>query len=104
MSGWVIIAVVAILVWGVLRFNRDHARHQDEASYRETDAERALIDAERERDELRERVQVLERIVTDSNMPAAKKTQKIEAEIEALRELEDSTPSPKGAEKEETKP
>ena len=102
MSGWVIIAVVAILVWGVLRFNRDHNRHQDERSYRDTDAEQALLDATRERDELRERVQVLERIVTDNNMPAAKKTKKIEAEIEALRELEDNTPAAKSADKEET--
>ena len=96
MSGYVIIAVVAILVWGVLRFNRDHDRQQlRNRSHHDSEAERALIEAERERDELRERIQVLERIVTDQNMPAAKKNQKIEAEIEALRELEEATPDTK---------
>ena len=95
MSGYVIIAVVAILVWGVLRFNRDHDRQLQDRSQHDSEAERALIEAERERDELRERIQVLERIVTDQNMPAAKKNQKIEAEIEALRELEEATPDTK---------
>lgn len=88
MAGWVIIAIVAILVWGVLRFNRDHNRHQTGDVARVNEAEQALIEATRERDELRERVQVLERIVTDNNMPAAQKTKQIEAEIEALRDLE----------------
>ena len=73
MGGLVIIIVVAILVWGVLHFNKQHNQHN-----RLADAEReALNDATRERDELRKRVQVLERIVTDENTPDAKKTKQL---------------------------
>lgn len=91
MSGWVIIAVVAILVWGVIRMSKIRqgivTDERGNETFRDASADReALLEAERERDELRERVQVLERIVTDANMPAAQKTKQIEAEIENLRE------------------
>ena len=86
MQAWVLVAIVAIVVWGVLRFNRDHNRHQIGDVSRADEAERALLEAERERDELRMRVQVLERIVTDDNMPAGQKTKQLEAEIESLRD------------------
>lgn len=88
MSGWAIIAIVAIVVWGVLRFNRDHNRHQSDDAQRIHDEAQARLEAERERDELRERVQVLERIVTDQNTPAAQKTKKLAEEIEDLRREE----------------
>lgn len=84
MGGYILIAIVGIIVWGVLRFNRDHNRaHQLGNEDRE-----ALIEAERERDELRSRVQVLERIVTDENTPDAKKTKQLADEIESLRRSE----------------
>ena len=86
MQAWVLVAIVAIVVWGVLRFNRDRNRHQVGDVSRADEAERALMEAERERDELRMRVQVLERIVTDDNMPAGQKTKQLEAEIESLRD------------------
>lgn len=83
MQGWVIIAIVAIAVWGVLRFNRDHNanRNQNDSADRQ-----ALQEAERERDELRQRVQVLERIVTDANTPESRKIKEISEEIENLRD------------------
>ena len=48
----------------------------------------ASDDAEtrREIEELRERIKVLERIATDSNSLDARKTKRIAAEIEALRD------------------
>lgn len=84
MTGYVLIAVVAIVVWGVLRFNKQH--NQDKQLKNEE--REALYDAQRERDELRERVQVLERIVTDSNSSDAIKTQRLTKEIENLRRNE----------------
>ncbi len=93
MGGWVLIAIVAIMVWGVLQFNKQHNRHV------EIDSEDrdALLEAQRERDELRERVQVLERIVTDENTPDAKKTQQLAHEIENLR-LSENKPRTKTTE------
>lgn len=92
MGGYVLIVIVAIIVWGVLRFNRDH----NQANQLDNQDREALFDAQRERDELRERVQVLERIVTDANSSDAIKTQRLTEEIENLRRsegkrLEDST-------------
>ncbi|MEP3050921.1 MAG: hypothetical protein ABJP48_07435 [Erythrobacter sp.] len=81
MAGYVLIAIVAIVVWGVLRFNRDHNR----ANQLDNHDRSALIEAQQERDELRERVQVLERIVTDDNTPDAQKTKRLAEEIESLR-------------------
>ncbi len=89
MGAYVLIAIVAILVWGVLRFNREHNRANQIA----TEDREALIEAQEERDELRKRVQVLERIVTDENTPDAKKTKQLASEIESLRRLEGSTRS-----------
>jgi len=86
MGGWVIIAIVAILVWGVLRFNRDHNRSEALRAHEEM---QARIDAERERDELRERIQVLERIITDENTPDARERKRVADQIEALRDTED---------------
>ncbi|MEL6876762.1 MAG: hypothetical protein AAGL68_01520 [Pseudomonadota bacterium] len=84
MGGYVLIAIVAIVVWGVLRFNRQHNQHTQIAN----EDREALIEAQRERDELRKRVQVLERIVTDENTPDAKKTKQLANEIESLRRSE----------------
>ena len=84
MGGYVLIAIVAIIVYGVLRFNRDH----NQANQLDNHDREALFDAQRERDELRDRVQVLERIVTDANSSDARKTQRLTEEIENLRRSE----------------
>ena len=81
MGGFVIIAIVAILVLGVLYFNKQHGQQTS----LDREERQALMDAQRERDELRERVQVLERIITDENTPDAKKTKQLAQEIESLR-------------------
>lgn len=86
MGGWIIIAVIAILVWGVLRYTRDHNRSEALRAHEEA---QARIEAERERDELRERIQVLERIITESETPDARERKRIADEIEALRDTED---------------
>lgn len=92
MSSWAIVALVAILIWGVVQIarakagivsdengNQKLARHEGERSAAELEA------ARRELEELRERVKVLERIATDSNTGEARETARIAAEIEALR-------------------
>lgn len=83
MGAYVLIAIVAIVVWGVLRFNK-----QQIAKDTDIDAlqNQALLEAETERDELRERVKVLERIVTEENTPSAQKVKKLSDEIEQLRD------------------
>ena len=86
MSGWVIVAIIAILVWGVTQWNRaSHGIVTDEYG---NESRAASDDAEtrREIEELRERIKVLERIATDSNSLDARKTKRIAAEIEALRD------------------
>jgi len=89
MPGWTIIAIVAIVVWGIVQINRSRAGIVKDVKGNESigsNADRqALIEAERERDELRERVQVLERIVTDANTPEARETKQLADEIESLR-------------------
>ena len=79
MGAYILIAIVAILVWGVLRFNRQQIE-------KEHGSDLALKEAERERDELRERVKVLERIVTDNNTPGAIEKQELADKIDSLRD------------------
>ncbi len=82
MQGWLILAIIALVIWGLAQRRRRSGGSDD------SQARQALIEAERERDELRERVQVLERIVTDENTPDAKKTKQLAQEIESLRREE----------------
>ncbi|KZX51527.1 hypothetical protein A3711_09355 [Erythrobacter sp. HI00D59] len=86
MSGWAIVAIIGILVWGVTQWNRaKHGIVTDEYG----NENRAMSDdpeTRREIEELRERIKVLERIATDSNSLDARKTKSIAAEIEALRD------------------
>ena len=91
MSGWAIVAVVAIVVWGVVQMVK--ARHRAERGIivDETGKEsfgNAIRDAETEHEieDLRERIKVLERIATDGNSLDAQETKRISAEIEALRD------------------
>lgn len=81
MGALVLIAIVAILVWGVLHFNKQRTAQRDI----DIAQSEALADAMQERDELRERVKVLERIVTDANTPSAVKQKRLAEEIEDLR-------------------
>lgn len=105
MSGWAFVAVIAIVVWGIVQLAKARAgittdRHGNE-TYFGNDASpevqaRAEVEAEetrREIEQLRERLQVLERIATDSNSNDARERARIAAEIEALRETNEAIPS-----------
>jgi hypothetical protein len=92
MSGWAIVAVVAIVVWGIVQMVK--ARHgitkdefgNESVTAREDVASRAEIaETRREIEQLRERLHVLERIATDENTLDARERARIAAEIEALR-------------------
>ena len=86
MSGWAIVAIIGILVWGVTQWNRaKHGIVTDEYG----NESRAMSDdpeTRREIEELRERIKVLERIATDNNSLDARQTKQIAAEIEELRD------------------
>jgi hypothetical protein len=91
MSGWMIVAVVAIVMSGIVRIykmrhdeRRGIVRDEDDnpvALTRDDDAR-----ARRELEDLRERIKVLERIATDGNTLDARETHRISQEIEALRD------------------
>lgn len=92
MSGWAIVALVAIIVWGVIEYAKTRAgivtdEHGNETISSRDDGRAAgeLDAARRELEDLRERIAVLERIATDSNTPDARERARISAEIEALR-------------------
>lgn len=86
MSSWAIVAIVAIAVWGVVQMvrakngivSKDRGEHFAKP---QQDPE-----AQRELEDLRERIKVLERIATDGNSLDANETKRIAAEIEALRD------------------
>ncbi|WP_255573803.1 hypothetical protein [Erythrobacter sp. SCSIO 43205] len=92
MSGWAIVAIIAIVVWGIVQTakakagiisdedgNETYIGTSDAATKAEAEAMRA------EMQQLRERLQVLERIATDNNSLDARERARISAEIEALR-------------------
>ena len=89
MSFWT--AVVIIVAIGAItsvlraRYRAQHGIISDSAG-NEKVIEREDANAQRELEELRERIQVLERIATDGNTPDARETQRIAEEIEALRD------------------
>lgn len=92
MSGWAIVAVVAIVVWGIVQMAK--ARHgittdsegNETFSLRDDAENRAeLEETRREIEQLRERLHVLERIATDNNSLDSHERARIAAEIEALR-------------------
>lgn len=90
-SSWAIVAIIAILVWGVIQFVKaskgvttdEYGNETINAAPDQRTAE--LEAAQREVADLRERVKVLERIVTDANSGEAREQARIAAEIEALR-------------------
>ena len=94
MSGWAFVALVAVIVWGVVQYTKARAgivtdEYGNEKLTPRDDArsEAELEAARHEVAELKERVKVLERIVTDSNSGDARERARIAAEIEALRGL-----------------
>lgn len=93
-SAWAAVVIVAIIVWGVVQYAKARAGIISDMDGNERlaprDDARSLAEIEaarREVSELKERVKVLERIVTDSNTGDARVTAQIAAEIEALRAL-----------------
>ena len=91
---WAIAAVVLFVLFvRERRRSNELADHKNKLIKRVTHLEQLVYpatrtpdaDPRRELDELRARVQVLERIATDENSSEARKAQAIAAEIESLR-------------------
>ena len=110
MSGWAIVAIVAIVVWGVVQMGK--ARHgitrdkygNESFALRDETASRAEAEeTRREIEQLRERLQVLERIATDSNSNDARERARIAAEIEALRTEHEPPVTPTLSKEEQSK-
>jgi uncharacterized heparinase superfamily protein len=94
MSSWAIVALVAIVIWGIVQTARaragivtDEDGNQKLAAPPDTRSRAELEKTRRELESLRERVKVLERIATDTNTGDAREQARIAAEIEALRGL-----------------
>lgn len=92
MSSWAIVAVIAIVVWGVVQMAKARSgittdkEGNETFAMRDDSADRAHSEeTRREIEQLRERLQVLERIATDNNSADARERARIAAEIEALR-------------------
>ncbi len=100
MTSWAIVALVAIIVWGVVEYAKARAGIITDENGNETIAPREdgrsaaeLEAARRELVELKERVKVLERITTDAHSGDARERARIAAEIEALRDTPVSGPA-----------
>lgn len=93
MSGWMFVAIVAIVMSGIVRIYK--MRHDERRGIvRDEDDNPVQLPrddpaAQREIEELRERIKVLERIATDGNSLDATETRRISREIEALRDRQD---------------
>ena len=88
MSFWTA-AVIIVAIWGLVQiYTRRHDRELGVT--RDEDGNPVFPPkehaAEREVEELRERIKVLERIATDANTTEARKVREISDEIEKLRE------------------
>jgi hypothetical protein len=97
MSSWAIVAMVAIIVFGVVEYAKaragivtDENGNEKIAPREDTRSAAELEAARRELTDLKERVKVLERIATDANTGDAREQARIAAEIEALRAQPDS--------------
>ena len=87
MSGWMIVAIVAIVMSGLVRIFRGHPplpRGDSLMTPPADDGEKAAMRHEIEH--LHERIRVLERIATDANTTHALETRRVADEIEALRD------------------
>ncbi len=90
--GWEFVVVVAIIIWGGVQVAKaragivtDEDGNESFVQVNPAENQSAIEDARREIAALRERVQVLERITTESNTLDAREQQRIASEIEALR-------------------
>ncbi len=88
-----ILLIFAVVM--IMRHKRDRRYLEDRLAQREDlrGVQQSLPDTaglEREVEELRDRVRVLERIVTEANSAEARESSRISAEIEALRDREHS--------------
>lgn len=86
MSGWMIVAIVAIVMSGLVRIFRGHPplpRGESLTAPPADDGEKAAM--RHEIVQLHERIRVLERIATDANSTQALETRRVADEIEALR-------------------
>ena len=91
MSSWAMVAVVAIIVWGIVQLRKSQDRADGKSFADERGTDQPGIDqrdpaTEREIEQLRERIAVLERIATDTNSVDARETRRIAEEIEHLRD------------------
>lgn len=81
----VFLIVLITAIAGVIRHRNEH-RYLSDKHHQRSDRERQLED---EVEQLRDRIAVLERIATDGNSVDTRETQRIAAEIEALRNTQD---------------
>jgi cell division protein FtsB len=102
MTSWAIVALVAIVIWGVVESIRaragiitDEDGNQKIAPREDHGSRVELEAARRELSDLKERVKVLERIATDANTGEAREQARIAAEIEALRDARTLGPAQK---------
>lgn len=89
MSFWTAVVII-VMIWGIVQiFTRRHDRElgvtRDEDG-NPVFAPRDDTATQREIEELRERIKVLERIATDTDSLSARETRRIAADIEALRD------------------
>ncbi len=89
MNSWAIVAIVAIVIWGINQWHRNKQGIVTDEHGNESRVTADESEARREIEELRERIKVLERIATDGNSLDARETKRIAAEIEALRDKQD---------------
>ena len=94
MSSWAIVALVAIVIWGIVESIRakagiitDEDGNQKVAPRDDIRSAAELEATRRELADLKDRVKVLERITTDAHSGDAREQARIAAEIEALRGL-----------------
>lgn len=94
MSSWAIVALVAIVIWGIVESIRakagiitDEDGNQKVAQRDDIRSAAELEATRRELADLKDRVKVLERITTDAHSGDAREQARIAAEIEALRGL-----------------
>lgn len=88
MNFWAAAGIIALIIGVVEMYKARQGIVSDERG-NETRTPPAVADAgqtRREIEELRERIKVLERITTDTNMLEARETQRIAKEIEQLRD------------------
>lgn len=86
MTGWAIVAIIAIVVWGIVESVKAKSGIVTDENGAERRIESRDAEAQREIEELRERIKVLERIATENNSLDARERARVTREIEALRE------------------